>query len=113
VYVIVDATLVKSNASPRKQEILETEPTGVEDIPEQQTFEVTELVIEASRDPVTRLPKKRKKCVYGYNSHTVVDKTYGLVQKIAVIPADVYDGHMLDSVMDAVSFPEETKIFSG
>ncbi|MBM4402887.1 MAG: IS5 family transposase, partial [Candidatus Cloacimonetes bacterium] len=96
--VIVDATMVESHARPRKKEIIETEPVGDEEIPEQTTFQSTELNVEESKDPDARWIKKGKKSIYGFKGHTVVDKEYGLVQAIEVTPAKVYDGHILKSL---------------
>ncbi len=110
--VIVDATIVESKARHRRREIIETEPVGDEELTEQQTFQATELIVEESKDPDARWLKKGKKCVYGYKGHTVVDKTYGLVQKVAVTPANVYDGNMLNSLIDSTCLPEETEVLA-
>ncbi len=42
----------------------------------------------------------------------MVDKTYGLVQKVAVTPANVYDGNMLNSLIDSTCLPEETEVLA-
>ena len=110
--VIVDATLVESHARPRKKEILETEPVGDEDIPDQTTFQATELVVEESKDPDARWLKKGKKSIYGYKGHTVVDKAHGLVQAIEVTPANVFDGHMLIPLVESLELPEETEVLA-
>ena len=110
--VIVDATLVESHARPRKKEIIETEPVGDEDIPEQTTFQATELTVEESKDPDARWMKKGKKSIYGYKGHTVVDKAYGLVQAIEVTSANVFDGHMLMPLVEKLELPENTEVLA-
>jgi hypothetical protein len=56
--MIVDATIGESIASPRRQEIIETNPVGNEELPERQTFQVTELIVEEAKDPDARWLKK-------------------------------------------------------
>lgn len=110
--VIVDATLVESKARPRKKEIIETEPVGDEDIPEQSTFQATTLTVEESKDPDARWLKKGKKSIYGYKGHALVDKQHGLVQALEVTPANVYDGHMLMPLVESVALPEDTEVLA-
>lgn len=110
--VIVDATLVESKARPRKKEIIETEPIGDDEIPDQTTFQATELTVEESKDPDARWLKKGNKSIYGYKGHTLVDKTHGLVQAIEVTPANVYDGHMLMPLVDSMELPEDTEVLA-
>ncbi len=110
--VIVDATLVESHARPRKREIIETEPVGDAEIPDQTTFQATELTVEESKDPDARWLKKGKKSIYGYKGHTVVDKAHGLVQSIAVTAANIYDGHMLMPLVESLELPEETEVLA-
>ena len=110
--VIVDATLVESKARPRKKEIIETEPIGDDEIPDQTTFQATELTVEESKDPDARWLKKGNKSIYGYKGHTLVDKTHGLVQAIEVTPANVYDGHMLMPLLDSMELPEDTEVLA-
>ncbi len=96
----MDVTLAESHARPRKIEIIESEPVGDEEIPEQPTIQATELTVEESKDPDARWPKKGRKSIHGYKGHTVVDKAYGLVQAIEVTPANICDGHMLVPLED-------------
>ena len=42
----------------------------------------------------------------------MVDKTYSLVQKVEVTPANVYDGNMLSSLIDPTCLPEETEVLA-
>ena len=42
----------------------------------------------------------------------MVDKTYGLIQKVAVTPANVYDGNMLSSLIGSTCLPEETEVLA-
>jgi IS5 family transposase len=110
--VIVDATLVESHSRPRKKEIIETEPVGDEDLPEQLTYQATELTVEESKDPDARWLKKGKKSIYGYKGHTLVDEAHGLVQAVEVTAANVYDGHMLMPLVESVDLPLETKVLA-
>jgi IS5 family transposase len=110
--VIVDATLVESHSRPRKKEIIETEPVGDEDLPDQTTYQATELTIEESKDPDARWLKKGKKSIYGYKSHTLVDEVHGLVQAVEVTAANVYDGHMLTPLLESIDLPEETEVLA-
>ena len=41
-----------------------------------------------------------------------MDKTYSLVQKVEVTPANVYDGNMLSSLIDPTCLPEETEVLA-
>jgi len=51
---ILEVTLVEFHARPRKIEIIETVPVGDEEIPDQTTFQATELTVEESKDPDTK-----------------------------------------------------------
>lgn len=110
--VIVDATLVESKARPRRKEIVETEPVGDDDIPGIPTYQATELSVEESKDPDARWVKKGTKSVYGYKGHALVDKAHGLVQALAITPANVYDGHMLMPLVESVDLLEETEVLA-
>ena len=109
---IVDATLVESHARPRKKVIIETEPVGDAEIPDQVTFQPTELKVIESADPDARWIKKGKKSTYGYKGHAVVDKEYGTVQGILVTPASKYDGHMLIPLIEEMGLPEGTEVLA-
>ena len=110
--VIVDATIVESHARPRKQEIIETEPVGDDDIPGRTTFQATELTSEESKDHDARWLKKGKKSFYGYKGHAAVDNVHGLVQAIEVTPANIYDGHVLMPLVDSLDLPEDTVVMA-
>jgi len=110
--VILDATLVASQARPRRKEIIETEPVGDEEIPGKQTFQATELTVEESKDSDARWVKKGNKSIYGYKGHVAVDKENGLVQAVIVTPANVYDGHMLPELVEAVNPADDTEVLA-
>ena len=110
--VIVDATLIEAHARPRRKEIIDTEPVGDEEIPEQQVFEFSSLTVEESKDPDARWIKKGKKSVYGFKSHTLVDQEHGLVQSIKVTPANMYDGHMLAPLLESLRLPANTWVLA-
>ncbi len=110
--VIVDATIVQSHARPRKKEFLETEPVGDTEIPESDTFETTELIVEESKDADARWIKKGNKSIYGFKGHTVVDKEHGLVQAVKVTSANIYDGHMLAPLMDSLNLPKNIEVLT-
>ena len=110
--VIVDATFVESKARPRKKEIIETEPTGDEQIPGSRTYQATELTVEESKDPDARWVKKGEKRVYGFKGHVLVDKQHGLIESIIVTSANIYDGHMLTPLTDSIDLPEGTEVLA-
>ncbi len=66
---MVDATLIKAQARPRKKVIIETEPTGDDESPSIPIYEKSEVVIEGSVDPNARWIKKGKTCHYSYKAH--------------------------------------------
>lgn len=110
--VIVDATLVTAHARPHRKEVVETEPTGDDEIPSVQTFQSTVLTVEESKDPDARWLKKGGKCTFGYKGHVAVDKVTGLLQTIFVTPANKYDGHMLDTVIDNTKLKEGQEVLA-
>lgn len=110
--VIVDATMVESQARPRRKEIIETEPVGDDTIPELQTFQATKLTVEESKDTDARWIKKGNKSVYGFKGHVLVDKDHGLVQAVEVTAANVYDGHMLMPLIESLGLPEDTEVLA-
>ncbi|MEN6291971.1 MAG: hypothetical protein ABFD07_08165 [Methanobacterium sp.] len=67
---------------------------GDEEIPEQQVFQATELIIEESKDKDARWLKKGKQCTYRYKGYTLAVKNYGLFQAIVVTLVNVYDENM-------------------
>ena len=97
--IIIDATITESYSRPKKIETIDIEPTGDEPLQEQP--QVT-LTIEESKDPDARWIKKGKKCVYGYKAHTSTNKD-GLINGMVTTPANVYDGNMLQTIVDKVS----------
>lgn len=110
--VIVDATIVESHARPRKKEIIETEPVGDDEIPGHTVFRATELTVEESKDPDARWIKKGNKSSYGYKVHGVMNKKLGTVLSMKVTPANVYDGHILEAVLDSVDLPENCEVLA-
>jgi len=109
---ILDATIVESKARPRKTEIIETEPVGDDEIPGVQTFQATGLTTEESKDSDARWIKKGKKSTYGYKGHVAVDKISGLVQDIIVTPANVYDGHMLEPLVNSLNLEPDAEVLA-
>ncbi|GEM_PF-1337096 len=110
--VIVDATLVESNARPRKKVIVETEPVGDDEIPGIPTYQASELIIEESKGPNGRWVKKGLKSTHGYKSHVMVDKDHGLIQALEVTPANVHDDHMLMPLIESVDLTKETDVLA-
>jgi len=109
---ILDATLIESQARPRKMEIIETEPVGDTEIPEKQSFQSTELIVEESKDPDARWIKKGKKSTYGYKGHVAVDKENGLVETVIVTPANRFDGHLLPELVEALELDKDSEIMA-
>lgn len=110
--VIVDATLVTAHARPHRKETVETEPVGDEEIPSVQTYQATALTVEESKDPDARWLKKGGKCTFGFKGHVAVDKLTGLLQTIFVTPANKYDGHMLETVIDHTELSDGQEVLA-
>jgi IS5 family transposase len=114
---IADATLIQSHARPRKRTIIESEPTGDEEIPAQSLVEenntgdqeTTKTVIseEISIDPDARFIKKGKTCIYGYKLHATVNSD-GIFTSVITTPANVYDGHILAGLLNKANIEINT-----
>jgi IS5 family transposase len=89
---MVDATLITSQARPRKKVYIETEPTGDEAQSEESTptFEATDVTVEESVDQDAHWMKKGNQSTYGYKGHVLTDSN-GIVENIIVTPANVHD----------------------
>jgi len=85
---IIDATLVASQARPRKQTIITVEPTGDEELPTETPHIEVECV--ESVDSEARWVKKGKKSLYGYKS-TNTTNFEGFVSSVHTTPANVPD----------------------
>jgi transposase, IS5 family len=109
---ILDATIVESHARPRKKVIIETEPIGDDDIPGDQIFQPTDLIVEESKDADARWIKKGKKSTYGYKGHVAVDKETGLVQDMIVTSANIYDGHMLAPLVNELNLETGSEVLA-
>jgi IS5 family transposase len=107
---IVDATLIKSHARPRKKVMIESEPTGDDVIPEVKVHDNppeqllnspqnTSVKEEFCKDPDARWIKKGKKSVLGYKGHLGVSKD-GIVTALVTTPANVWDGNVFEEVID-------------
>lgn len=110
--VIVDATIVESHARPHKKAIIEVEPVGDDEIPNQNDIQRTELTIEVSKDPDARWIKKGSESSFGYKANVVTDCENGTVQSVVVTPANVYDGHMLGPVLDSIDLPANCEVLA-
>ncbi len=86
---MVDATLITSQARPRKKVYIETEPTGDEAQSEESTptFEATDVTVEESVDQDAHWMKKGNQSTYGYKGHVLTDSN-GIVENIIVTPAN-------------------------
>jgi len=104
---MVDATLVSSQARPRKKVMIETEPVGDEEAQNEQitTFQTTEVIVEESHDKDARWITKGGKSTYGFKGHVVVDAN-GIVETLSVTPANVHDTVMFPELIDATSLEE-------
>lgn len=110
--LIVDATLIESQARPRKKEIIETEPVGDEEIPGRETFQMTELNVVESKDPDARWIKKGKASTYGFKGHVAVDQENGLIADVIVTPANRYDGHLLPDLVARIDPAPSTEVLA-
>ena len=110
--VIVDATIVESHARPHRKGIIEVEPVGDDEIPNQTDIQRTELTIEESKDPDARWIKKGSKSSFGFKASIVTEKKNGTVQGVVVTPANVYDGHIMGAVLDSIDLPENCEVLA-
>lgn len=97
---MVDATLITSQARPRKKVYIETEPTGDEAQSEESTptFEATDVTVEESVDQDAHWMKKGNQSTYGYKGHVLTDSN-GIVENIIVTPANVHDTVMFPDLI--------------
>jgi IS5 family transposase len=108
---MVDATLVTAHARPRKKVIIETEPTGDDEITTIPTFEKSEVTVEESRDPDAHWITKGKTSTYGYKAHAVVDSN-GIVESLSVTSANVHDTVMFPDLIDKAPLSEGDTVYA-
>ena len=113
---IIDATLIESQARPKKKEIIDVEPIGDEELPKSTTSQDVDnnnysYSVEESNDPDARWVKKGSKSVYGYKMTAIVDDQ-GLVNNVITTSANISDYHLFEPCLNKAQLPEGTKVLS-
>jgi len=113
---IIDATLIESQARPKKKEIIDVEPVGDEELlkPDSSLFTDKDKItysVEESNDSEARWVKKGAKSVYGYKMTAIVDDK-GLVNNVITTPANISDFHLFEPCINKALLPEGTKVLS-
>lgn len=98
---IVDATIVSSQARPRKKTIIDVPPSG-DNTPEQPSPEVN---VELSKDPDAGNLKKCGRFYHGYGMHTATHGT-GIITAVVTTPANVRDVVMFEEVVSKANLSE-------
>lgn len=110
---MVDATLVSSQARPRKKVFVETEPVGDDEMPTDgtPTFQSTEVQVEESVDKDARWIKKGGKSTYGFKGHVLVDSN-GIIESLSVTPANVHDTVIFPELIESTPLSEGDIVYA-
>lgn len=103
---IVDATLIQSACHPRKT--IETIPEDRKELDSSENSK--NIKISYSKDENARWLKKGKKVYFGYKLFSRVDEANGYIEKLHITPANAYEGHHLDPLLDGLA--PKTRVYS-
>ena len=104
---IVDATLIKSAARPRKNSVVATEVYSESDDSKEEVI----ISSSISKDEDARWTFKNGEYVYGYKDHQAVNSD-GIITCVITTPANVHDGNMLPDILATVKPASGTKVIA-
>jgi IS5 family transposase len=114
---IIDATLIKSQARPRKTETIVTEPVGDESLPEETSTSekssdnTVRKITKESKDPDARWVKKGKVSTYGYKETTATNAD-GFISAIITTPASVSDYQIFEECLTKSNPNPDTPVYA-
>jgi len=102
---VIDATIVKSAARPRKKTTIDVDKSTEK---ETETSILT-VSVETSKDPDATYKIKGKKIEYGYQETIATDEN-GVIMYVDTTPANEYEGSQLPKVIDKIKPIAGTKV---